>query len=97
MIEKLTLVKKQVMTTKQIKSQDIATCIENCVIDNDYWIDKKQIAEQLEVSVDAIQDLIKESETIVINAEGELTTRALYKQKTPFFDKLINSIKNKID
>lgn len=97
MIETLTLVKKQVMIAKQIKAQDIANCIESCVIDNDYWIDKQQIAEQLEVSVDAIQDLIKESETIVINAEGELTTRTLYKQKTPFFNKLLNSLKNKID
>ena len=44
MIEELTLEKNKVMTTKQIKTQDIANCIENCAIENDYWIDKKQIA-----------------------------------------------------
>lgn len=97
MIEELTLEKKQVMTTNQIKDQDIANCIENCAVENDYWIGKQELAEQLDTSVDAIQELIQQSSTIVINAEGELTTRKLYKQKTPFFNKLLDTIKNKID
>ncbi|NQX84769.1 MAG: hypothetical protein HRT67_02405 [Flavobacteriaceae bacterium] len=98
MTEELTLEKKnQIMTTNQIKDQDIAHCIESCAIDNEYWIDKEQIAKQLQVPVDVIQKIVKKSQTIVLNSEGELTTRALYKQRTPFFDKLLNSIKNKID
>ncbi|NQX85093.1 MAG: hypothetical protein HRT67_04195 [Flavobacteriaceae bacterium] len=97
MTEELTLEKKQVMTSNQIKEQDIANCIENCAIESDYWVGKQEIAEYLHTSVDTIQELIQQSLTIVINAEGELTTRKLYKQKTPFFNKLLDTIKNKID
>ena len=85
------------MTINQIKDQDIVECIENCALDNKYWFDKKLISEQLHVSIDIIQDIVKNSNNIVINAEGALTTRKLYKQKTPFFNKLLDSIKNKID
>ena len=85
------------MMTNQINDQDISECIKNCAEDNKYWFNKQQIAEHLDVSLDAIQDLLKESESIVINRQGELTTRELYKQKTPFLDKLINTLKNKIE
>jgi len=96
MTDELTL-EKQVMTSKEIKEQDIVNCIENRVTDNDYWVEKQEIAKELLTSVNTIQELIQQSSTIVINAEGELTTRKLYKQKTPFFNKLLDTIKNKID
>ena len=85
------------MTTNQIKDQDITECIENCALDNKYWFNQTQIAAYLEVPLGAIHDSIKDSETIVINSLGELTTRELYKQKTPFLDKLMHTLKNKID
>lgn len=85
------------MISNQIKDQDITECIKNCANDNKYWFNKQQIAEQLDVSLEAIQDLLKKTQTIVINGQGELTTRELYKQKTPFLDKLINTLKNKIE
>jgi len=85
------------MTANQIKDQDISECIKNCAIDNKYWFNQTQIAAQLEVPLDAIQDMIKDSDIIVANSLGELTTRDLYKQKTPFLDKLMHTLKNKID
>lgn len=97
MTENLIFEKTKIMSTNQIKDQDIVDCIENYAIDNAYWMDKQQVADELQVSVEALREIIQLSSTIVINAEGELTTRKLYKQKTPFYNKLLNTIKNKID
>ncbi|WP_158837808.1 hypothetical protein [Polaribacter sp. L3A8] len=86
------------MTTERIKDLDIVNCINAyAIIDNKYWVNKQQIAKQLDISVNELQDIVKNSETIVINNEGKLTTRKLYQQKTPFLDKLLNTIKNKIE
>lgn len=96
-MEDLLTLEEKVMTANYIKDQDVANFIETCVIDKNYWVDKKQIANALEIPIDDLQDFIKDSQFIVINKEGKLTTRKLYKEKTPFLDKLLNSIKNKID
>ncbi|WP_456437408.1 hypothetical protein [Psychroserpens sp.] len=96
-MEDLLTLDKKVMTANYIKDQDVANCIETCVIDKNYWIDKKQIADVLEIPIDDLQDLLKNSQSIVINKEGKLTTRKLYKEKTSFLDKLLDSLKNRID
>ncbi len=97
MTEEIILKKKQMMTITQIKDQDIANSIESCAMKNKFWIDEQKIAKQLQTSVNTIQQIVNDSEKIVVKSDGTLTTRDLYRKKTPFFDKLLNNIKNKID
>lgn len=85
------------MTANKVNYEAIEKCIKTCTSGNDFWVDKEQIAKQMEVSLDDIKAATENSQTIVINAEGKITTRELYRKHTPFFNKLINTFKNKID
>lgn len=82
---------------QMIREEDIAMCIEQCIVDEKYWIDKQKIADQLHITLENIEDVIEKSNIIILNNQGELTTRKLYKQNTPFLGKLLDTIKNKIE
>ena len=96
-MEDLVTLEKKVMTVNSIKDQDIVKCIETSADNTKYWVDKSKVVENLHIKIEDLQQLIQNSQTIVINKLGQLTTRKLYKEKTPFFDKLLDSIKNRID
>lgn len=53
--------------------------------------------EDTKLSKDEIENLLKTSSFFVQNKLGKLTTRELYRKKTPFMDKLLDALKNKID
>lgn len=80
-----------------IKEEDIAIYIEQYTIGRDYWVSKQKLADQLHIEPESLVDIIEKSNTIVLNSQGELTTRKLYKQKTPFLGRLLDTIKNKIE
>jgi len=85
------------MTANQVNGKAIEKYINTCISSTDFWIDQEQIANQMDVSLDEVKTVVKNSQTIVVNAEGKITTRELYRKQTPFFNKLINTLKNRID
>ncbi|QTD39032.1 hypothetical protein JL193_07220 [Polaribacter batillariae] len=81
----------------KIKDKDVVNCIEQCAVENKYWINKQEVAEKLKSSVDEIESIVLKSNNIILNGDGEITTRELYKKQTPFFNKLLDTFKNKIE
>ncbi|MDC8006026.1 hypothetical protein POV27_18385 [Aureisphaera galaxeae] len=90
-------VKKPKTIVKSIKEQDIADSIANCLEGNNYWITADRIAECLEVSVQEVEQIAVQSNKVLINGQGQLTTRQLYKERTPFIGRLMDIFKNRID
>ena len=81
---------------KEMDENVIAHHIEQCAIDDDYWLQKSKLFEDLSISLDGLQKILENSDLIVMNSDGELTTRQLYKKRTSFKDRLFNAINNKI-
>ena len=65
--------------------------------DKNCWVDLDTIVQDTKLSKDEIENLLKTSSFFVQNKLGKLTTRELYRKKTPFMDKLLDALKNKID
>lgn len=82
--------------TNELDDNMIAKHIEQCAVEGDFWLQKKKLFKDLSISSDDLQSIIENSNLIVMNSEGELTTRKLYKKKTAFSDRLFNAINNKI-
>lgn len=75
----------------------IVTSFEEFKNNEDYWKTIDEIAESTDISEGEILDAIDNSGLFVENSNNEYTTLELYKNKTPFITKLLNSFKNSID
>lgn len=86
----------QIMDRK-LKEKLANLCVLEQVSDEEFWIDLSTIAKEIELPVNELEELVIESEDFLINKEGKLTTRKLYREKTPFIKKLLHSFVNQID
>jgi len=62
-----------------------------------FWFELHELQETLNLSDEEIKNIIKLGNRFVENKNREITTRKQYRSKTPFFEKLMHSFKNKID
>ena len=61
------------------------------------WIEPETIIQLTGSTMTQYYQVIDASNNIVENKGHKITTRKLYQEKTPFYTKLINSFKNRID
>lgn len=80
-----------------ITAEEIANYIEKNSSESSFWMDAVLLAKNLDVTRETIEKLTLSSKDMVINAQGGITTRKLYKKRTPLYKKLIDAFKNKIN
>jgi len=73
------------MAIGENKEQSIIRIIEQTVIDDAYWISRERLVDEMNISELEIQDMINDSLEIVVNSDGDLTTRKLYKERSNSF------------
>ena len=55
-----------------------------------YWISAKDIAKNNSLTIEELEELIKDNSSFARNKKGLYTTRKMYKKYTPFLSKFLD-------
>lgn len=76
----------------------IYQCIKKEAKDDNVWVDIACVAKELKLTDAKVKDVVYNSDRIVVSkTSGFVTTRDMYRTKTPFMKKLMDNFQNKIN